>query len=293
MEMTVGRAIKWLGFVITYLTIFRVFEGFLLFLAIVAIAGPILFVLWAYKEDKIRDQATTEEFSGENLFFRYGTRIVDDSIVIPLPSNLDVESVKALSQELITAITEDVKSEFSDFNVSINNEYPVIDKTQTEDTRLFSLMNFTSPRGSEVNHFIRMEQSGANLVAFFFTHFRGVHSQWDLYDHAITAPLHALFWVTQWYRNQTSIIANISKSVNNAFDKLDVKTFIEASNHAIYRQFREVLVKHDLLVESVERAINVSIDNSQNISISDSSDINIGSIANRARGAVDAIRGKA
>jgi len=114
------------------------------------------------------------------------------------------------------------------------------------------------------------------MVVHYLSRVRGKYRWYDVVDFVIMGPLTVWFWVVSWWQNSYSIIAAISKVVNNFADQLDLKTFFISSYLVLLDETRAFLEDKGLLTEELKRIINYNITNSSNINVSQSQGVSIG-----------------
>lgn len=251
-----------------------------------AVLGGIMgAIAWAYTRDKKRELVSSDDFKDDNLLFRYGNKLTQTTLPIPVMPDWTDKRMSRLVNALQQTIATQIRSRFSSSEVEVTNPIYIKDRRMPRDNRNFLKIVFRSRRGSQISHFTRYEIEGKLIVAHYFTYIRGSYKWHDIVDFVITGPLHVWFWVLDWIQNQYSIIAAISKYVNNSFDQIDLKTFFEASYFILMSETRNVLREEGLLSEELDRIISVNIDNSQKINITGSQGITIGDITNIVQGA--------
>jgi hypothetical protein len=256
----------------------------------VVIGGLMAVVVLAYRKDKSREQLSSDDFKNDNLLYRYGYKINQTTLSIPVKTEWTDEEIYKFSVSMRQKISTQIQSRFESFGVEVVNPVTIKDKNMQQDSRDFLKIIFRSRRGSQVSHFIYYAVAGKYVVIHYLTYVRGKYWWHDIVDFVITGPLHIWFWGVDWLQNQYSIITAISKHVNNSYDLLDLETFFEASYFVLLDETRNFLKEEGLLSEELNQIIVNNINNSQNITVSHSKGLSFENIANTAKSVLPTVK---
>lgn len=302
---SLSRILKWLFIVGVYVQImggcsatasamadydFRQVMGALGCLFPLAIIGGIMGgVVWAYNQDKEREQNTSDDFKDDNLLYRYGYSINQDTLSIPLKPEWSDQEIDTFSDEMRNRIAAKIKERFSSVNVEVINPVVIKDKDMQQDSRKFLKVSFRSKRDSQVSHFINYGLAGKYVVIHYLSRVRGKYRWHDVVDFVILGPITVWFWGMNWWQNQYSIISAMSKIVNNSYDLLDLKTFFSSSYLVLLDETRNFLKEKGLLTDEINQTIVNNINNSQNVNISGSQNVKLGGVVNAVQTAAQGL----
>lgn len=276
---TISRIIGWIFFGFIYLSMVIGSFGAMLILFIPS------FILShrAYKIDLRRERKETDNFKGDNLFFRYGSRINRTDFSIPVDPNWSDEKIQNFAAEMSQTIALKTHERLKQPKVDL---VTIMDKELNSDRKNFLKMVFRTTRGSQLSHFVHYAVAGKSIVAHYFTYIRGTYHSYDVFNFIFFSPVSIWFWSIPWLNNKFSIISSISKNIDNSFDIIDLSTFYESSYYALLDETRIILKEKGLLTEELAQVIfnNINNNNSQNVNISNSSGLNLGSISNFVQG---------
>lgn len=249
----------------------------------VVIGGLMALVVWAYRKDKIREQVSMDDFKDDNLLFRYGYEINQTTLSIAVKPEWSDKEINEFVVSMRQRIATQILNRFASSKLEVINPVHIKDKNMQQDGRDFLKIIFRSIRGSQVSHFIYYAIAGKYVVVHYFTRVRGKYRWHDMVDFVITGPLHIWFWGIDWLQNQYSIIAAISRYLNNSYDLIDLETFFEASYLVLLDETRNFLKEEGLLSEELNQIIVNNINNSQNISVSHATGFSFGNIASNVQ----------
>ena len=114
--------------------------------------------------DKGRESNNNDNFSGGNLFYKYGQNIINSTIVIGVDGN-NTKPLINLAEDLILYITNEIKQQFSSLTGRFQCDVIMIaDRKMAGDQRKFIKVSVVTKRGSEITYFIRVVGVGKQLV---------------------------------------------------------------------------------------------------------------------------------
>jgi hypothetical protein len=256
------------------------------------IAGLMGIVAWAYHKDKEREHHALDDFKNDNLLYRYGYKINETTIPVPVKPEWTDKEIERFVEALRQKIASQIQSRFASAGVQVANAVSIKDTDLPSDDRKFLKVIFRSKRGSQASHFITYAIAGKYVVIHYLSRIRGTYRWHDVVDFIIFGPLSIWFWGVDWLQNQYSIIAAISRIVRNSYDQLDLMAYFEASYLVLLEETRNFLKEQGLLTEELNQIIINNINNSQNIEITGSQNVSIGEAVNAVQSAARGLIGQ-
>ena len=252
-------------------------------LPLLVIAGWMVVISYIYLYDQAREQTTSDDFKGDTLLLRYGTRVHKITLPIYVKPEWTDQEINRFVDAMQERIGSQTESRFSTLGVQVTYSVLIQDRDLPFDNRSFLKIIFRSRRGSQVSHFIYYAMAGKMVVAHYLSHIRGMHLWQDVVDFVVTSPLSIWFWGMRWLQNQYSIVAAISRDLsNNSYDWLDLETYFLASELVLLDETERFLEEQGLLTSELKQMIFNNINNSQNISITGSQDVKLDNVRNIA-----------
>ena len=275
-EVRIWRLVKWLLLILVYLTLSGVSFGVL----IIPIVGAIVLTIKAYNIEKERETGLSDNFTGNNLFFRYGYRI--NQTAFSIPSGTKSEEMPA--SKLADTLQENIKQESTIRLGAINAQVITITDKKINDSKNFVRLIFRTQRGSQLSHFVHYATTGKAVVAHYFTYVRGTYKWDDVVDFVLLSPFKIWGWGMEWRKDEYSILATISSYIANSYDLIDLTTFFESSYYVLMDETRNNLQELGLLSEELNQVIVNNIHNTQNVDVSNSRNVTFGGVTNTVRG---------
>ncbi len=232
--------------------------------------------------DKQRESSADDNFSGGNLFYRYGKTIISSTITIGIDGNNNKPLIK-IAEGLILYITNEIKIQFN--NIQDRFKCDVIhitDRKMPSDQRTFIKTTVLTKRKSEINYFILIVGVGNQIVIHEYLYLKGKTKWLNTIAFIITAPLHIWFWFYPWLTKNYSVYSNLKKFYNkSSFDLIDIITVIRGLSFLFSTKLKLFAKNEGLLTEDLNMVLNQNISNSQHINISNSKDVTLKNITGK------------
>jgi len=229
--------------------------------------------------DDAREKQNDDSFSGRNLFYRYGVKILDNTITIGLDSNNRKPPIQ-IAGDLINFITHELNSQFGSMPDRFKCQViDIMDRKMPSDQRKFIKTTITTKRKAEINYFILILGVGKQLVIHEFLYLKG-HSKWyKPVVFVLTSPLTIWGWFIPWVRKNFSTSSIIKTSMNKStYDFIDMITIIRGLSFLFSSKIKSFAQKEGLLSEDLILVLNQSISNSQHINITNSKQVSLNKI---------------
>jgi hypothetical protein len=241
----------------------------------------VLFSIVCLLIDYFREESPTDDFTGSNLFYRYGLEVQSSTITIGLdklqPGKTPSDIASALNNFLFT----EIKSQFANrpkerFNISFKE---ISDRKIPKDKRRFIKSFISTQRGSQINHFILILIVGMQLIVHEYYYLKGKTKLVFSVLFFVLAPCHFWTWFQLWVFRNFSLINHLKKSYNNSsYELIDLETILRSMKFLTSSSIKRFIVKENLLTDELGLVINQIISNSQNISIHNSNNVNLSNI---------------
>lgn len=216
------------------------------------------FSTYAFFNEKKLIRQGSERFHGDNLFFRYGKKLVYMVFPIPVNPSWKVEE----SANFGNSLMDRIKNYFTDYYgdnplngqqlVTIIN---VTDSDRPRDTRNFLKISFAGSRNSLFTRFITYQLVGRYVVLHRAAYLLGIAHWYDILFFILFSPFSILFWIYSWIKGEYSIYARIARDIGNSFEVLDVKAFYESSESLITNATKDELKAHELYTDELAMAM--------------------------------------
>ncbi|MEZ5038525.1 MAG: hypothetical protein R2828_01475 [Saprospiraceae bacterium] len=251
-------------YVLFYVSIYSIYK--LLLFPFLIIFG---ITIYAYQREKSKVNNSYDHFEDDNLFFRYGTKISGSIFPLRYSRQLDNEETKNIIFKLQKFLISALESEI-DYRIERGEHktemITIADRNRTSDQREFLKFSFRGKRGGELTHFLLFEFLGSYTIIHFDSYIKGIPHWYNKADFLLRSPFRIWFWIVPYLRNDYSILAVISKYLDNSFEEYDVNTYYSASKYSILDSIREYLKENDLLTVELDGMINYQLIYNNNIS---------------------------
>ena len=272
----IGLVTKWLALISLYITLIAQTSG-----AILCLFVPLVFIaLVSFSQDQARDKNLNfKSFAGKNLFFQIGTDVKNSTLIIPCKNSKNTLDVNNFILELHQRICDELNKHFASLGV-ISTPAEIIVDTKKNEKRAFSKIIYRTSRGSIVSHFLHFATTGEEIVAHYSSYTRGTYEWFNVLDFIITSPVSIWGWYPRWLNSQYSILASLSTSFENSYDKIDVRTFYVSSYTVILNITKSILQEKGILSEELQQTIVNYITNAPQINITNSPGTILDKVAN-------------
>ncbi|MDW3194939.1 MAG: hypothetical protein R8G66_21380 [Cytophagales bacterium] len=247
----------------------------LLFLIIMIITLICFFAEKGYAEGK------SEWFYDDLLFQRYGQLLKNETIPIGV-KNLSKNS-EELARNLYYHLSQSVKARFGTNQRFSSEIVKVIDSHLESDARLFLKIKLVSMRNSQISYFVNLDTVGKQLAINTRIHLRNKYAWHQVLLFVVTSPLTYWLWIYHWLLRKYFIRSEINNDLGNAFEKMDLESYIKLATFTIMVGIEEFAKANDLLTEELKQLIINNINNSQSINISKSRSIRISGMRYKIR----------
>jgi hypothetical protein len=229
--------------------------------------------------DKTRELGNDDNFSGGNLFYRYGTQIFNTTITIGVDSNNSKPPIHVAS-DLISFLTNEIKLQFGNMPNRFQCQViDIIDRKMPTDQRKFIKTTIITKRKSEINYFILILGVGKQMVIHEFLYLKGQTKWYAPILFVMTSPLHIWGWFYPWLMKNFNASSNLKTAFNKStYDFIDMITIVRGLSFLFSSKVKAFAQKEGLLTEDLTLVLNQSISNSQQININNSSRINLSKI---------------
>jgi hypothetical protein len=229
--------------------------------------------------DKDRESAPRDDFSGGNLFYRYGKKIVNTTVTIGVDGS-NHKPLITIADGLINFITVEIKQQLASLSGRFQSDIVMItDRKMPSDQRRFIKTNVVTKRGSEITYFILVVGIGKQIVIHEYLYLKGKTKWTAVLAFVLTSPLHIWFWFYPWITSNYSVYANLRSHYNkSSYDFIDIITIIRGLTFLFSTKLKSFAKSEGLLTEDLNIVLNQNISNSQNININNSNRVNLNSI---------------
>lgn len=231
--------------------------------------------------DNYREQSPTDDFTGGNLFYRYGLDVESSTVTIGLDKLQSGKSAADISNALSNFLYSEIAGQFANrpkdrFNISYKE---IADRKLLKDKRRFIQSFITTQRGSQINHFILILIVGKQIIVHEYYYLKGKSKlAYSILFFAL-APLHFWTWFQLWIFRNFSLINHLKQSYNSSsYELIDLETIIRSMKFLTSSSIKHFVIKEGLQTDEFNLVINQSISNSQNININNSNSVSVSNI---------------
>jgi hypothetical protein len=231
--------------------------------------------------DNFREESPSDDFTGSNLFYRYGLEVQSSTITIGLDKLQSGKTPSDIATALNTFLFTEISNQFANrpkdrFNIAFKE---IADRKLAKDKRRFIKSFISTQRGSQINHFILILIVGKQLIVHEYYYLKGKTKLIFSILFFALAPLHFWTWFQLWIFRNFSLINHLKQSYNNSsYELIDLETILRSMKFLTASSIKHFVVKEGLLTDELGLVINQSISNSQNIAIHNSTNVNVSNI---------------
>lgn len=231
--------------------------------------------------DNFREASPSDDFTGSNLFYRYGLEVQNSTITIGLDKLQSGKTPSDIATALNTFLFNEISNQFANrpkdrFNIVFKE---IADRKLPKDKRRFIKTFISTQRGSQINHFLLILIVGKQLIVHEYYFLKGKTKLVFSILFFALAPLHFWTWFQLWIFRNFSLINHLKQSYNNSsYELLDLETILRSMKFLTSSSIKHFAIKEGLLTDELGLVINQSISNSQNISIHNSNNVSLSNI---------------
>ena len=217
------------------------------------------FSTYAYITEREHIEKGNERFSGNNLFYRYGTELLNVPLHIPVKDDWTAIESQLFGNALMDRIQKYFMDNYGNNPLNGKQIVTVIgvsDGDRPNDVRAFLKISFTGSRGSIFTRFMTYRLVGKYIVLHKFVFLLGIVYWYDLIFFLLTSPISFLFWIYNWINGEYSIHAKVAREIGNSFEMLDVRTYYESSIELIENATIFELKAHGLYTKELAQQVN-------------------------------------
>ena len=281
LTLAVLRRLKWPLIILFY----SVLLSWKPFLASVVLSAFMGLTYYAYTIDLQREQASSDNFTGNGLFYRYGTHT--SGALWPLPVNPDwnAAGVEQLADSLRQKLAANLRDRLPADSAQVLEPVVINDRVRRV-SKTFVRLYSKTPLGSLVVHFFHYATFGRALSLHFDSFVRGTYGPFDVAKFVAASPFSIWLWGLPWLKNEFSVVSHISHVSFNSYDGMDVDTVYVITRDLALHGVHKLLEDEGLLTPELKQMIVNQITNVQSFRISKSAGAVIGSIAQTSTSSV-------
>ena len=244
----------------------------------------ILFSIIAYLIDKANDSNPNDNFKGNRLFFRYGSKIYRAIVPIGMDKTSAIKNAFEVQKELMAFLAQKLQKEYHGMVSYEQKMLKIKDLKLPKDEKLFLKASFKTTRKSMLTYFICPITLGHQVIIHHYGFLRGLHKWNDALSFFLWAPLHIWGWAYNWVRGIYSIQNRLNVQYDeSSFETINLTTIIQSLVFTLMIGTKKFAADKGLLTEELEKIIYNNINNSQNINIQGSRNFSLGNITASAR----------
>ncbi len=254
------------------------------------LVGSDVAAAFSIEQDRKREAAEKDNFTGGRLFFRYGDEIHRAIFSIKVGDSWSKQQVDLFAVKLRDEMASRLAARLSCDRCGVSAV--AIRNSLTGSEKIFLRILATTPRGSLVAHFAHYAPFQNTITAHYFTFARGTVGIPETILWVLEAPYRIWFWGIPWLLNRYSVLSEVSDFRNDSYDLIDLQTMYMMISDSLLRVTADVLRDEGLLTEELQtiivnqlfsaQQVNIGGPRSQFLNVSVSGDSSVGNVSQEA-----------